>query len=395
MQTVYAYRAASSGGVVDVGTVDAESAREARDIITSRGLFVLSIEARGQRIARREPIAMADLALGLRILADLLESGLSVTRALHAFEELAPKGWRPALPHMKQAVREGQSLASALATSPVEIPGLVVGITQAGEAGSGIGPAIRRAAQLMESSAEMRASIRSALAYPLVVAAAGALAVSILITVVLPRFAKILADLGQKLPASTRMVLEGAALFRALLVPGVVAAAIAIVAWRAWTQTAHGRQAWHGVLLAMPGIGPVRAGAAAARMAHSLAALLESGVPIAAAMSLAARATADAELEARVVAARAAVSAGDTLSRALEANRAATPTVIRLARAGEESGRLGAMLDHAAHIEQARADRIVRTSVRLLEPMLLLTFASVVALIAAALLQAIYSVRPA
>ena len=52
------------------------------------------------------------------------------------------------------------------------------------------------------------------------------------------------------------------------------------------------------------------------------------------------------------------------------------------------------MLSHAARLEQERADRIVRTSVRMLEPMLLITFASVVAFVAAALLQAIYSVRP-
>jgi type II secretory pathway component PulF len=52
------------------------------------------------------------------------------------------------------------------------------------------------------------------------------------------------------------------------------------------------------------------------------------------------------------------------------------------------------MLSHAARIEQKRVDQIVKTGVRMLEPMLLLTFASVVAFVAAALLQAIYSVRP-
>lgn len=394
MQTVFAYRAARANGQVDGGVVDAESVREAREILVSRGLYVLSVESRGARVARRDPLSAAELALGLRILADLLESGLSVSRALVAFEELAPRGWRPALPHIRQTVREGQSLASALASAPVEIPGLVVGIAQAGEAGTGIGPAMRRAADLMESSAEMRASIRSALAYPLVVAAAGALAVGILITVVLPRFAKILEDLGQKLPASTRMVIDGSAAIQASFVPGAIALGVAFAAWRAWTQTPNGRRAWHRFLLSVPMLGSIRAGAAGARMAHSLSAMLDSGVAIAGALVLAGRATADAELEHRLAATRAGVTSGETLSRALEANRATTSTIVRLARAGEESGRLPAMLNHAARIEQARVDRIIRTAVRMLEPMLLLTFASIVALIAAALLQAIYSVRP-
>jgi general secretion pathway protein F len=394
MQTVFAYRAATASGDVDGGMVDAESSRQAREILASRGLYVLSIESRGHRFARRDPLSVADLALGLRILADLLESGLSVSRALHAFDELAPRGWRPALPHIRQAVREGQSLAAALSSAPVVIPGLVIGIAQAGEAGGGIGPAIRRAAELMESSAEMRASIRSALAYPVVVAAAGVLAIGILITVVLPRFAKILADLGQTLPASTRAVLNGAAAMHAMFVPATIGVVVAIALWRGWTQTENGRRSWHRLLLSVPLLGSIRIGTAAARMAHSLSALLESGVSIGAALVFAARATADAELEARLTLARAGVTAGEPLSRALELNRATTTTVVRLIRAGEESGRLPAMLDHAARIEQQRADRIVRTCVRMLEPMLLLTLASVVALIAAALLQAIYSARP-
>jgi general secretion pathway protein F len=394
MQTVFAYRAATATGDVHGGTIDAESSRQARETLVSRGLYVLSLESHGHRSSRRDPLSVADLALGLRILADLLESGLSVSRALHAFDELAPRGWRPALPHIRQSVREGQSLAAALSSAPVVIPGLVIGIAQAGEAGGGIGPAIRRAAELMESSAEMRASIRSALAYPVVVAGAGIMAIGILITVVLPRFAKILADLGQTLPASTRAVLRGAEAMHAGSVPALITAAVGMGVWRAWTQTEDGRRGWHRILLSLPLLGAVRSGTAAARMAHSLSALLESGVSMGTALVFAGRAASDAELEARLTSARAAVTAGEPLSRALELNRATTPTVIRLIRAGEESGRLPAMLDHAARIEQQRADRIVRTGVRLLEPMLLLTFASVVALIAAALLQAIYSVRP-
>jgi type II secretory pathway component PulF len=226
------------------------------------------------------------------------------------------------------------------------------------------------------------------------VAGAGVLAIGILITVVLPRFAKILADLGQTLPASTRAVLRGAAAVHAGLVPSAIGAAIGVALWRAWTQTESGRRGWHRLLLSVPLLGSIRSGTAAARMAHSLSALLESGVSMGTALVFAARATSDAELEARLTLARGAVTAGEPLSRALELHGATTPTVVRLIRAGEESGRLPAMLDHAARIEQQRADRIVRAGVRLLEPMLLLTFASVVALIAAALLQAIYSVRP-
>jgi general secretion pathway protein F len=340
-------------------------------------------------------LSASDLALGLRILANLLESGLPIARALHAFADLAPASWVPALPALRQAIREGKSFAAALSESPVEIPPLVIGMVQAGEVGTGVGPAVRRAAELCEATAEMQATVRSALAYPVVVAVAGVCAIVVLITVVLPRFARILADLGQALPASTRAVLRGAEIGHTLVLPFVGAAVIAVVLWRVWTSTPDGLRQWHAALLSTPGIALVRRRTTTARMAHSLAALLESGVAIAAAIPLAARASGDAEIEARLMSARRDVVAGQPLSDALANARAVTPTAIKLVRAGEDSGRLAAMLAHAARIEQQGADHTVRTAVRMLEPVLLLTFASVVALVAAALLQAIYSVRPA
>jgi general secretion pathway protein F len=394
VERVFAYQAIAPDGSLTGGTIDADDVAHARSVVASRGMFVVSIAPRGARRSRRDPLSSADLALGLRILGDLLESGLPVARALHAFHDLAPRPWRSALPHIAQSIREGKSLASALAAAPLEIPPLVIGIAQAGEAGAGVGAAIRRAADLTEATAETAAAIRSALAYPLVVAVAGVCAIVVLLTVVLPRFARILADLGQTLPASTRLVIHISQTARATFVPASVLAVLLFLAWRSWVQTDAGRIQWHQILLRAPVLGSLRRGAATARVAHSLAALLESGVPIAAAMSHAARAADDAELHRRLVDARATITAGQPLSRALEAADAATTTTIRLVRAGEEAGRLPSMLTHAAKIEQKRVDQIVKTGVRMLEPILLLTFASVVALVAAALLQAIYSVRP-
>jgi general secretion pathway protein F len=394
MQNIFAFRAIATDGTVERGTLDAESAVEAREALVGRGLFVVAIESKGPRRERREPLSAGDLALGLRILANLLESGLPVARALHAFDDLAPRAWRAALPTVRQRVREGRSLAAALAEAPLQIPPLVIGIAQAGEAGTGIGPAVRRAAELTESTAEMQAAVRSALAYPIVVAFAGVCAIGVLITVVLPRFARILADLGQALPPSTQLVLRGADIAHAMLLPGIIGGAALFAIWRAWSTTTEGRARWHSLLLAVPGVGAVRWKTATARMSHSLAALLESGVPISAAIGHAARASGDAEIEVRLLSARTKINSGQPLSQALEETRAVSPTTAKLVRAGEETGRLPAMLTHAAKIEQQGADQVVKTAVRMLEPLLLLTFASVVALIAAALLQAIYSVRP-
>jgi general secretion pathway protein F len=390
----FSYRAAHRSGLLETGTVRAESAEAARELLFSRGLFPLELRLQGDGPAARARIPTDELALGLRVLATLLESGLPVARALAAMDELVPASWARALPALRESVRQGNSLGAALSAAPVGFPPLVVGLVQAGEAGSGLAGAVARAAALIESAAETRRAVRAALAYPLVLAAAGAGSLALLVGFVLPRFAAVLADLGQALPPTARLVLGVAQAARAGFLPALFTLLAAAAVWKAWTQTEDGRARWHALLLALPLAGSIRRAGAVSRFCAALGALLESGVPIAPALAHATRATGDAALAARMLAAREQVVAGRAISAALHEADAATPTSIRLIRTGEETGRLAPMLAHAARIEAARAEQRVRSLVRVLEPAMIVAFGGVVALVAAALLQAVYSVRP-
>src|SRR5262245_29879744 len=208
-----------------------------------QGLWPLSGQV--QRIAfsvggDKRQMPSAPLALGLRMLADFLEAGLSLARALAAFEELAPKEWKACLPSIRESVRQGKSFAAALAAAPIRVAPIVVGVIQAGEGGSGLALGVRHAADMMEEAATMRSSVRGALAYPLILAISGVVSLGLLVGVVLPKFAAILADLGQALPATTQLVLEAAAFWTAVWLPVLVGSLLAVVAWRSWAAMGSG-----------------------------------------------------------------------------------------------------------------------------------------------------------
>ena len=391
---VYSYRALRSDGRIVTGTVSADTDAGAREAVQQRGLLALVIKHRGSARARRERISTRDLSVGLRILADLLAAGMPMGRVLAAFRDLAPKGWQPALPQLEQAVREGRGLARALADAPIDIPPLVIGIAEAGEAGAGMSDAMRRAAELTESSAALRSAVHAALAYPIVLAIAGTASVGVLVGVVSPRFAAILADLGEALPPSTRFVLHASLIVRNGVVPFMIACATILALHNAWMGTRNGRARWHSWLLRVPGVGAIRTSGATARVTGSLATLLDSGVPVRRAVILSARAAGDAAIEQRLLLAGERIAAGQGMATAFASTGALTSLALRLIRAGEESGRVSSMMAHAAKLEQEHADRATRTAVRLLEPLLIMTFAAIVALVAASLLQAVYSVRP-
>ena len=393
-RNVFRYRAARADGVMQNGRLNAADVAGARRQLIDQGLFPIDVQFAGVTATHQTSMSVRDLALGLRVLGDLLDAGLPMSRALRAFEDLAPAPWRVAIPHLQQRVREGASLATALSSSPVAIPAVVIGIAQAGEAGGAAGPAVRRAADLMETSAATRAALQAALTYPAILALAGVASIGVLIGVVLPRFADILADLNQQLPASTRLVLTASQVARATAIPAAAMTSVGVVAWKAWVATDKGRLRWHELLRRIPLIGTARRSAATARAALSLSALLESGIPVIDALRFSARSAGDAAMERRLAMASVDIAAGRSLSAAFIASDALTPTAVQLLRAGEETGRVSELLSHGAKLEQERSERITKTAVRALEPALIFGFAAIVALVAASLLQAVYSVRP-
>lgn len=389
----FQFRALDLTGRVSAGYVDAESSDAAIEQLALRGLLAMDI-APVRPPSRSAAMSPADVALGLRMLSTLLESGLPVGRALKALRDIAPGKWTVLLPAMEASVREGRSLAAALAEVS-HMPPVVVGIIHAGEGGSGLPASVLRAAALMENAAETRGALRAALAYPALLFVTGVATTALLVFVVLPRFAAILNELGQQLPGATRLVLAGAHALRELVLPMSVLALLIALMWRGWTGTEAGRRQWTSALLRLPVLGAIRLAMLSSRVSWSLAALLESGVPLSGALGHAAQAAGDETLSHRLAAARARVVEGQRLSAALQRERALTPTAIQLVRAGEESGRLAAMLSHAARLDGARASELTRGALRLIEPGIILAFGGLVAFVAAALLQAMYAIRPA
>lgn len=395
--TAFTFRAVRPDGAEESGRVEATSRDAALARLAERNLLPYQLQP--ARTAHASPVRgkrlpVSELAIGLRILGTLLEAELPLYRAVLILGDLAPSSWAGALPSIRDSIAEGQRLAGAFAASSLRLPNAVVGMLEAAEANGRLPEGVRAAAQFSERNAATANAIRAALAYPLLLCIVGGTAIALLTGVVIPRFATILGDLGESLPPSTRLVLGVAQELRTSgpVLGGALLVSLAAVA--AWLATPRGRAHWHRALLAIPVVGTVRWSGAAERCCSALAALIETGLPISTAIPYAARASGDLEIQRRLLAGRENIVAGQGIGDALQLTNALPPATVRLIRAGEESGKLPAMLNYASRIEGDRAQRTIASSVRLLEPVLIIFFAGLVTLVAAALLQAIYSIRP-
>lgn len=390
--TAFRYEAARTDGAMVRGVLDAESGSEAAALLSTRGLLPLAVELeRPEGRSTRRASARSQATL-FQSLAALVAAGVPLEKALRASERVAAGALRGALQRVGTRVREGASLGAGLAAEAGLFSGVTVGLIRAGERGVGLGVALDQAATQLERESEMVARIRGALAYPLLLAVVGSISVLVIVVFVVPRFVTLLSDMGQTLPLATRVLIAiSAAAHHFGLVLATVFALGASAGLRLMQEK---RVAWHGWLLTIPLVGPIRHALATARAARTLSALLGSGTPALVALAITQHAVGDAGVADRLARARSRVAEGASLSAALTATSGLTETALELMAIGEGSGRVPTLLAKAADLEEHEAERRLKTLVTYLEPALIMAFAGLVAFVAAALLQAVYSLRP-
>ncbi len=392
--TAYRYRAARSDGSIANGVLEAPSANDASATLSEVGLFPFALVAVDRATQQRHATSRRDLAIVFRSISALVSAGVPLERAVAASESLASGGLRATLHAARVGIQEGQGFAQALAAGPAAVPPVVLGMIRAGERGSQLDGALAYVATHLEQEAELVARLRQALAYPLLLGIVGTISVLVIGIVIVPRFAELLGDLGQDLPVATRALIAGCDFFSRFWFLLIALGLIIFVAAHGALRDPTGRRRLDTWLLAVPVVGPVRLALATARIGRALGSMLQAGMPLLPALEAARGAAGDAALAERLGRVRERVARGETITASLEREGALTQSALQLVAVGESSGRLGEMSWRAGDLAAQEAERGLKTLVTLVEPALILAFGALVAFVAAALLQAVYSIRP-
>lgn len=393
----YAYQAVDVSGKRTRGHAQAMSTGALTRSLEERGLFVLEVAEsaagegstrRGFRIGRRREVLEVT-----RALAALLPVGMPLAQALNAASGVASGDVRAALLEVRERVERGDTLSSALAHHRQLFSPLYVGLVRAGEKSGDLDAAFARLSDQLERDEALRGKILSAAIYPLLLATAGSIAVTVLLFFVLPRFVTLLEGSGAKLPRSTSMLLAfSAGLHRAwpvlLLIPLVVAA------FAAWVRnTDEGRRVWSRILLTLPGVATLRRFALAGRFARLVGVLLGGGAPLLTALDDTVESIGDPVARDDVTRIRTRVREGSSLKAALSDSPLFPPMLAQLVGVGEDAGQLRTFLMKSADIFEERTERATQRLATLAEPAMIVMFGAIVAFVALSLLQAIYGIN--
>ena len=390
MTALFAYTARSDEGRFVAGSLEAESRDAALAHLRTRALFVTSL-SRSQSpsgvvgsLFAAWPVSAAARTAFFRSFATLIRAGVPIRRSLEVvIGTCRDARLREALAAVSSDIESGSELSSAMARRPKEFSRVHVAMIRAGELGGALDDVLERLALLLERHTAMRKRVRSAMAYPCIVASAAVALVLFLVASTMPAFATMFAEMHVALPWTTRALLAlGEALRQPLTwVVLVVAGAGAVALVRRMD----------GLQLAIPIFGSILRKAVIARFARTLGTLLHAGVPLLAAIE-AATGTLENAIYARFARELGAeLGEGTPIATAIERSALFDSIFVALVKVGEETGALDAMLLRVAEYHELDVETAISALGSTIEPILIILLGSVVGTIVASILLPLYS----
>ena len=397
----FEYTALNLKGKEETGLLDADNARQVRQMLRDSSLTPLEVtqvekseSSNKQKTVRAGRVKAADLALMTRQLATLVESGSPLEEALATTAKQTEKrNVRHILSAVRSKVIEGYTLAEGLNTYPSVFPHMYRATIAAGEQSGHLDAVLDRMADYTETRQETQQRISNAMFYPVILTVLSILIVAGLLGFIVPKIIAVFDNMGQELPAMTRALITVSDFVRDY---GLYAGAFLIVAFILFKQMIKipkWQYRYHDFLLKVPVIKKMVRGLNTARFARTLSILASSGVPILDAMSISAQVVQNMPMRKAIEDAAKKVREGKPINRALEQSGYFPPMTVYLIASGENSGKLDEMLERAAQQQERETDSMLSNILGLFEPLLILVMGGVVLLIVLSILLPILNLN--
>jgi general secretion pathway protein F len=400
----FRYVAVDSAGQTQRGVMDAPDQAAVIERLQRQGHIPMRAEPAGQggflddllsiEFGRRRGLSRQDVAGVTRELAIMLSAGQDLDRALRFLVETAPnKRVATIMGQVRDKVRGGMALATALGQQAQSFSRLYIGLVRAGEAGGTLGETLERLAALLERERSLAATIQSAMIYPALLLVASIGSIALLLTYVLPQFVPLFEENGAQLPVSTQIVMavgDYTARFGLWVAGGLLLAAVAL---RQALQAPSRRLPFDRFLLRVPVYGTLTRETLAARFTRTLGTLLKNGVPLISALTIVKDAIGNLAAVQAVEQATNSAKGGAGLARPLEQSGIFPARTIHLLRLGEETAQLGQMALRAAEIHEEQARITVQRLISLMVPAITIAMGMAVAFIVGSLMLAMLSLN--
>jgi len=358
----FSYKAINESANTVSGVIEADSLEMATDILTERG-YIPSKVTEKRETSRGftwsninesiTPIKAPDLILFTKQFRTMIHAGVPILSLLQVLENQTENlKLKKIIAAMTLDIKGGSSLYDAFRKHPATFSSFYCSMVRAGESSGELGDVMDRLIYILEHEHKIKSDIKSALQYPILVVIFLAVAFFVLLTFVIPKFAKILISAGIEIPLPTRICML---LYQILsnywfLILGAVIAGIGVLTY--YLSTEQGKYVRDSFVLKLPIFGPLFVKAAMARFASIFAILYKSGIHVLDSIKILSGTIGNAAISREFERIRGQLEEGRGIAEPLRTARYFTPMVIDMVAIGEASGKLEDMLrEVSAHYD--------------------------------------------
>ncbi|MDY2582416.1 MAG: type II secretion system F family protein [Clostridium perfringens] len=369
----FKYKAINSEGQRIEGSQSADSESQVREMLLSNQYYPLSIEKENSKskssFSFNRKVKLKDIAVFCRQFYVMLDSGLSIGKALNILIEQCEKPkLREALIGVNGELKRGETLASSMRKRKDVFPNLLTSMIDAGERSGNLDIILKRMAEYYEKETKIRGKIKSAMIYPIVLGVVAIIAITFILTFVMPTFVQMFEENNVDLPMSTKMVLGTSKMLGKYGIIIFLILVTAIILLGKYLKSEEGQYKLSSINLKIPVIKKLTQKIIVSRFTRTMGIVSSSGMSLVTSIEIVASVVGNKIAERELLKVKEKVLKGEGLGDSIMNIKIFPPMLASMVKIGEEAGSLDSILDKTADFYDDELEREIKTATALIEP---------------------------
>ena len=379
----FKYKAINSEGQRIEGSQSADSESQVREMLLSNQYYPLSIEKENSKnkisFSFNRKVKLKDIAIFCRQFYVMLDSGLSIGKALNILIEQGEKPKiREALIGVNGDLKRGETLANSMRKRKDVFPNLLTSMIDAGERSGNLDIILKRMAEYYEKETKIRGKIKSAMIYPIVLGVVAIIAITFILTFVMPTFVQMFEENNVDLPMSTKMVLETSKVLGKYGIIIFLILVTAIILLGKYLKSEEGQYKLSIINLKIPVIKKLTQKIIVSRFTRTMGIVSSSGMSLVTSLEIVASVVGNKIAEKELLKVKEKVLKGEGLGDSIMKIKIFPPMLASMVKVGEEAGSLDSILDKTADFYDDELEREIQTATALIEPAMIVVMGIII-----------------
>ncbi|OGR55307.1 MAG: pilus assembly protein PilC [Elusimicrobia bacterium RIFCSPLOWO2_02_FULL_39_32] len=390
-----------AGGTAD-GFIIAPDLNTARALLRSQKLTITELTEKTESPLDKiksffaPKITSKDLVLFSRQLSTLVGAGVPLVQGLNILEDqIENPPFKKVVTSLRLDIEAGMGIADSMKKYPEAFDNLYISMIRAGELGGILDIILDRLSGYLEDAEELKAKVKSAMMYPIVVLSIAIGITWFLLVFIIPKFEEMFSSFGQELPLPTKLLLGISRFLIHYWYMYVPIPFIMIFVFKTLLKKRNFAKKYDQILLKVPIFGMILKKVSVAKFTRTFSTLIKAGVPILQALDTVAQTAGNIIVEEAILTAKTSIREGERIAKPLAASKVFPTMVVSMISIGEETGNLDTMLAKIADFYENEVNAAVEGLTSMIEPLVIVFMGAVIGTIVVAMFLPMFNMSGA